>query len=195
MTNLAIRQGSTFTRVLRWEVEPVVFKTITAITQAAPARITAASHGLATGWRAAVESVGGMVELNALHSPPWASDYHTVTVVDPNTITLDGVNSSRYTAYTSGGVLRYYTPQSLGGCTARMAIKDMVGGTVLHTLTTENGGIALDDTNHTITLTISAADTAAFTWTRGVWDLEVVDGAEVNAPFSGTVTVEREVTT
>lgn len=193
--NLVIRQGSTFTRVLRWEVAPVVFKTITAITQGAPARITATSHGLATGWPVAVESVSGMTQINAAHSPPWASDYHTPTVIDANTLTLDGVNATRFAAYTSGGVLRYNTPGSLDGCTARMSIKDMVGGTLLHSLTTENGGIALDDTNHTITLTISAADTAAFTWTRGVYDLELVDGATVTPIAAGNVTVEREVTT
>lgn len=186
---LILRQGSTFHRVLRWASNATVFKTITAIAKTAPCQITAAGHGLATGWKVAVESVVGMSEINAKHTPPFASDFHTVTKVDGNTITLDEVNATGYRTYVSGGVLRYLAPKSLAG-TARMKIKDRVGGTVLYTPT-----VTLDDTNHTITVTIPAADTAGFTWTRGVWDLEVVDGSTVTAPFSGTVFVEREVTT
>lgn len=196
--NLVIREGETFTRIVRWETPPFIYKPITAITQAAPVSITAALHGLVTGWRAAVVSVRGMKEINAEYDPPRDSEYQQVTVVDPNTITLNKVNSADFSAYTSGGYLQYYTPVSLSGFSARMTIKDRVDGTVLATLTSgaPDNRIVLDDVNHTITITISATDTALFTFTKGVYDLELVSGAGVvTTLFTGSITVAKEVTT
>ena len=68
--NLQIRQGETFQRIIRWETPPFVYKSISAITRAAPARVTAATHGLTTGWRAVVVSANGMEEINAVNTPP-----------------------------------------------------------------------------------------------------------------------------
>ena len=195
---LVIRQGETFQRVIRWEVKPIVYKPITAITQAAPAVATVLSHGLASGWRAAILSVLGMTEINTLNTPPRDSDFHQVTVVDPNTVSFNDINSAGYTAYASGGYLMYYTPQSIAGYSARLTIKDRIGGTVLATCTSgsPDNRIALDNTNHTITINISAVDTAAFTFTTGVYDLELVSGAGVvTTLYSGGVSVVKEVTT
>jgi nicotinate-nucleotide pyrophosphorylase len=74
-------------------------------------------------------------------------------------------------------------------------VKNKVGGTVLLTLTTENGGITLDNVAKTITLFIDAATTAALTWKTGVYDLEMVSGADVTELYSGKITVTFEVTT
>jgi tRNA threonylcarbamoyladenosine modification (KEOPS) complex Pcc1 subunit len=192
-----IRQGETFQRVVRWETTPYIYKAITAITQAAPAAITATAHGLKTGWRAAVVSAQGMTEINAVHAPPRDSDFRQVTVSDANTVLINGINSSEFSAYVSGGYLQFFTPQDLTGYTARMMIKDRVGGTVLLSLTSgaPDNRIALDVTNNTITITISAADTAALTWTRGVYDLELVSASSVvTTLFTGNVFVTKEVT-
>lgn len=200
--DLTILQGKTFSQVVRWEEAPIIYKPISAITRAAPAQITATSHGLKDGWRVAVVSVKGMTQINAANNPPKDKDYHPVTVVggSGNTIELNDVNSSDFKAYTSGGYLQYNTPASLAGFTARMSIKDKVGGTELLRLDTTvvapQPRIVLDDTNHTITLTITAADTAALTWTKGVYDLELVSASGVvTAILYGSVTVSKEVTT
>lgn len=196
--NLVIREGETFTRVIRWESPPFIYKAITGITQGAPVAITAVGHGLKTGWRAAVVSVRGMKEINAEHSPPRESEFHQVTENGVDTVLLNKVNSADYSAYTSGGYLQYYTPVSLAGFSARMTIKDRVDGTVLMTLTSgaPDNRIALDDVNHTITVTITATDTAGFTWTKGVYDLEMVSGAGVvTTLYSGSISVVKEVTT
>jgi hypothetical protein len=196
--NLVIRQGETFTRVIRWETPPYVYKAITAITQAAPVQITAVGHGLKSGWRAAVVSVRGMKEINAEHSPPRDSEFHQVTVVDVDNVTLNDVNSSDFSAYTSGGYLQYYTPVNLTGYTARMTIKDRVGGTALLTLTSglPDNRIVVDTANNTVTLSILPADTAALGFIKGVYDLEMVSGAgAVTTIFSGSITVAKEVTT
>lgn len=82
---------------------------------------------------------------------------------------------------------------NLTGYTARMQIRQRVGGDVLTTLTTENGGITLGGAAGTITLTISATNTAAITM-DGVYDLEMVSGSTVTRLLQGSVTLSKEVT-
>lgn len=69
--------------------------TVTGITQANPAVVTATAHGLTTGQKTTLRSVVGMTEVNDLN--------FTVTVSDVDTYSLDGIDSTAYTAYTSGG--------------------------------------------------------------------------------------------
>jgi len=193
--NLVILQGDTFTRVVRWETVPFIYKAITGITQAAPAAVTAIAHGLKTGWRAAVVSVRGMKQINAANSPPRDTDMQQVTVVDVDHVTFNKTNSSDFIAYTSGGYLQFYTPVDMTGYSARMTIKDRVGGTVLQALVSP-GDIAIDNTNHTITVTITAIVTAGWTWTVGTYDLEMVSPTGVVTKlYKGSVTVTKEVTT
>ncbi len=86
-------------------------------------------------------------------------------------------------------------PVDLTGCTARMQIRETIpSSVVLHSLTTENGGITLGGVAGTIALLIPATATAAFAWTSGVWDLEIVNGTEVTRLLYGPVVVTQEVT-
>lgn len=68
---------------------------ITGITQASPAVVTAPSHGVATGEWVLIQSVAGMTEVN--------NRVFQVTVLTANTFRLDGVDSTGYYTYTSGG--------------------------------------------------------------------------------------------
>lgn len=193
--DLHIRQGSTFSRVLRWGAGPLVYKAITGISQGAPARVNAVGHGIPDGWQVAIVSVQGMTEINAPHSPPVPSDFVQATLVDSSHIDLNSVNSAGFTTYDSGGYVMFYTPVDLTGYTARMEIKDHIGGTVLATFTSADA-IAIDPTGCTITLTISATATAAYTWEDGVYDLELVSpGGVVTALLCGDVHLREEVTT
>lgn len=195
-TNLTILQGKTFTLSLRWETEPIVYRGITNVQQTAPARLTVPGHGMVDGWRAAITNVKGMTEINAEANNVKDRDYHPVTVVDSNTIEINDINAAGFKAYQSGGYVQFNTPIDLAGYTARMSIKDKVGGTELESLTTENSGILINNTNKTITLSISAADTAAYDWKSGVFDLEMVSASGVvTAIITGKVTVTKEVTT
>jgi hypothetical protein len=194
--DISIRQGGTFSLVLRWEAPPIVYKPITAITQSAPVRLTVPSHGVPTGWRVAVTNVKGMTEINASANSVKDADYHPATVVDSNTVEINEINAAGYKAYISGGQLQYNTPVDLSGYSARMSIKDKIGGTELFSLTVLNGRITLDTTLKTISLTISATDTQAVTWKKGVYDLEMVSGTGVVTPIlTGKVVVTQEVTT
>ena len=197
MTDFPIVKGSTFIRVLRWESAPLVYTPITAISKAAPAVVTSAAHGLVDGWRATVVSAGGMRQINAKNSPPKARDFHKITYVGTNQISFNDIDSSNFTAYTSGGYLCSYTPVSLANYTARMKIRAAASSPDVLVSVVSGAGITLDDTNHTITITLSAADTAAYTFASGVFDLELVSGDAtpvVTKLLSGTVTVLDEVT-
>jgi hypothetical protein len=68
---------------------------ITAATNANPCQITSTAHGLVTGSVVQITNVGGMTELND-HS-------FVITRVDANNFTLNGINSTNYGVYTSGG--------------------------------------------------------------------------------------------
>lgn len=192
---ITIQQGRTFNRVLRWEAPPINYKPITAILNSAPVRITAAAHGLPDDWRTAVVSVKGMTEINAESNNLRDKDYHAATVVDPNTVEINDINAAGFKTYTGGGYLQFNTPVDLTGFTARMTIRDKIGGIELLSLTTENGGITIDNATKKITLLIEADDTAALTWIRGVYDLEMVSSTGVvTALLYGEVSVKREVT-
>ena len=195
--NIEFKQGKTFNLILRWETEPVVRKAITGISFASGApRLTVAGHGMPNGWRGYIFGVKGPAELNA-EDPEKVKDkdYYPCSVIDPNTVELNTVNAADFKDYVSGGFLAFYTPSDLAGHTARMTIRDKVGGAELFSLTTENARIVLDAGAKTIRLTVSATDTAALTWKKGVFDLEMVGPTGVVTELtSGTVTVTKEIT-
>lgn len=195
-TNLTIIKGKTFQRTLRWAVAPFIYKPITAITKAAPAVVTCAAHGIPPGWRTAITAVKGMTEINALDcNAVEEADYHKAGFVDANTISLD-MSSACFTAYTSGGYLQYWSPVDMAGYTARMSIKAKVGGVELFRLDTTNGRITIDNVNKKIDLLISATDTAALSFSKGLYDLEMVSpGGVVSLLICGAIAVTEEITT
>lgn len=85
---------------------------------------------------------------------------------------------------------------NLTGYTARlMARADIEDAEPFLTLTTENGGISLGGSAGTITLNVSAEDTADLSAQEGVYDLEVVSGIGVVIRLlQGNFIVSREVT-
>jgi hypothetical protein len=54
--------------------------------------------------------------------------------------------------------------------------------------------IVIDNTAKTITITIAADVTEAFTWVAGTYDLELVSGSVVTKLLSGNITTEDETT-
>lgn len=186
--NFKIYQGSTFSETLRWESATKVYVPITNITKTAPMVVTATAHGVPANWRTKITSVQGMKEANT-------ADYVLATGVTANTLTYNSVNALNYTAYISGGVLEYNQPVDLSQYAARMQIREKLSSTtVIKELTTQNSGIVIDNTAKTITLKISAADTAQFTFKSAVYSLELVN-ADVVVPFIyGNLTLEAEVT-
>lgn len=190
--NYKIYQGSTFKEVYRWESQTKQYANITAITKAAPCVITAPAHTIPQGWRVRVTGVSGMKEINMVAE----DSYYIATSVATNQVTLNQINSSNYTTYTSGGVLEWNYPISLVGYTAKMQIRETVDSpTVILELTHLNGGIILDTTNYTITVTMTSTQTAAFSFPTAVYSLELTDSsANVTTFIQGNLTLIAEVT-
>lgn len=196
--DIELRRGATFVLPVRWETEPWLYGAITSIAQRAPVSITSAAHTIPDGWNVAVVDAKGLTQLNAKSNPPKASDMHRATVVSATQIEFNDISSASFGKHTAGtGYLAWRTPQSLLGHTARMQIKDRIGGTVLVSLTSvPGGGVLLDDTGKVIEITITAEQSEAFAWTSAVYDLELVSAAgKVTALLEGAVSVSGEVTT
>jgi hypothetical protein len=87
------------------------------------------------------------------------------------------------------------TPVNLTGFTARLHMRETLeAADPFLTLTTENGGITLGGVAGTIQLLASATQTTAITATSGVYDLELVSGANVTRLLEGLVIISPEVT-
>jgi len=88
-----------------------------------------------------------------------------------------------------------FLPWDLAGFSARMQIRRLIEDTnYMIELTTENSGIELESGEMgEIRLIMTPTQTAALA-TDGVYDLELVDGAEVNKVISGGFTLIPEVT-
>lgn len=187
--NFKIYQGSTFREVLRWESSTKEYAPITGISKSAPVVVTAPLHGCPVGWRARVVGAGGMKEINTPDS------YYLVTETTQDTVEFNQVNSLQYTPYTSGGVLEYNKPVPLAGYTARMQIREKIDSpTVLLELTTENGGISIDQDLFTINLVATADQTQLLNFSQAVYSLELVRGNEVTPFSSGNILLVKEVT-
>lgn len=83
---------------------------------------------------------------------------------------------------------------NLTGYTARLQIRETADATSTLVSLTDSSGIVLGGSAGTIAITISATATAAFTWTRAVYDLELVTaGGIVTRLLEGSVSVTPEV--
>lgn len=187
--NFKMYQGSTFNEVLRWETSTKVYKPITAISKTAPIVITAVGHVLPVGWRTKVTNVLGMKEINS------ADTYHVVTETTTDTVTINDINALDYTSYISGGVLEYNAPNSLVGVTARMQLRTKITDVLpIDEYTTENGNLIINDTNKTISILVSATDTALYSFSSVLYSMELIDGTTVTPFIYGSISLEKEVT-
>lgn len=187
--DFCVGAGETFHPVIRWGIDTLVSVPITAITQAAPAVITATAHGLPDGWPCAVVSAQGMVQINASRYPPEGRDWTRGTVLNVNTVQLNAVSSADFTPYLSGGFLVYSQPASLVGVSARMTFWDNPEhiGTPLVTLVS-GVGITLDPISQTLAPLLQ---TAGLAWRLAYYSLEATDGGGiVTELLEGTLTID-----
>lgn len=91
-------KSGTIGSIYLWGADETVVNakgTITAATQANPVNIQSVGHGRTSGDRVYIFGVGGQTELNDIT--------YTITRVDDDNFTLDGIDGTLHTAYTSGG--------------------------------------------------------------------------------------------
>jgi hypothetical protein len=92
--------------------------------------------------------------------------------------------------------LKEGNPVDLTGFTARMEIRDKVGGALLHRLDTENGGLSLGGDEGSIVLHVPADVSSAWSWRTGAYDLELIaENGDVTRLIQGGVQINPEVTT
>lgn len=188
--NYKIYQGSTFQEMYRWESSTKVYVPITSVPKAAPTVLTAANHGLKSGWRFRVVGAGGMKELNST-----ADGFYLASDVTTDTVTINSVNSLGFTPYTNGGVIEYNEPVDITGYSARMQIReDTDSAVVIDTITTDNGMIVIDQTDFSIRVQIPASHTQAYTFDTAVYSLELVRNDVVLPFLVGNLILQREVT-
>ena len=111
---------STFTRT----ADPFV-KIITGATQANPCAVTATGHGLVTGDLIEIYGVVGMTQLNGNTYSVVKTGADNITLKDPTT--LVDINSTGYTAYSSGGYL--FKQGNMPGAVAFYGARVFYGGT------------------------------------------------------------------
>lgn len=87
-------------------------------------------------------------------------------------------------------------PINLTGYTARMQFRKNKAATdILFNATSSNGKLLLGGSAGTIDINIAAADTAAFDFSRAVYDIELQSsGGTVTRLLEGAVNVSKEVT-
>ena len=193
MDRLYIVQGSTFIQPIRWGIEPIIYLPIEAIVSLTPLRVQCTGHNIPQGWRAELVSISGMDGLNST-GKNLATDYHYATVVDANTLEFNDIIGTNYSAYKSGGFVKCWTPMSLDDHEAVLTIWDKVNGTELLTLTSTDGDITIDVAGYRITVEMTAAATAALTWKKGVFGLDMIHTPTGKSTkiASGPVVVEIE---
>lgn len=87
------------------------------------------------------------------------------------------------------------SPIDLTGYSAKMQVRSSPTATdVITEFSTTNARIALGGSAGTITLSMTAADTAAITKTKGVYDLELISGSTVTRLLEGSILFDAAVT-
>jgi len=117
-------------------------KTITGITKAAQAVVTATSHGFSDGDLVDIEDVLGMTEVNDIRFKVSDKTTHTFKLKDPDDNTY--ISSSAYAAYISGGEVRKATTaiSGLGHLEGRTVVV-LADGAVVNSLVVTTGAITL----------------------------------------------------
>jgi len=183
--DITIEKGATWSLPLHWFDEPIGGQISNTVANPTVVTTTVA-HGLTTGDAVFIQGSNSLPSIGFVQGVQ--SGIHTVTVINTTTFSVP-VNVTM--AGNSGTVKPAI---DLTGYSARMKVKDSYGGAELLSLT--NGtGITLGTVDGLVTVSRSATETAAFSWTRGVYDLELVNGTDVTRLVEGSVTVKPEAST
>jgi hypothetical protein len=188
-----LRLGASYDIPIRVESDNLIYARIAHISNDAPPRITTTDeHGIPDGWRASVVDAKGLTDLNGM-APK------RVSVIDDTTIDFPGISTLGYRAHTAGtGAVAFYEPMDLSGYTgARMDIKRSIGGEALLTLSTGDGTLEIDAANSAVWLHIVPETLASLAARDYVFDIELVNGADVLALCSAesVLRVLPEITT
>jgi len=185
--NLPVQQGATFTKAVNWYGGGEVCHPIAGVAVGCQTALTVTGHGLPTGdTPITISGVKGTKDLN--------QEQVVATYVDANlfTVPIDTLGK----VYTSGtGSIKYSAPTNITGYTARMQIRESIDDVTEILELTDVAGLDLIVNGAQITITMTATETAAFTFDQAVYDLEMISGTgAVKRLLEGSVILSKEVT-
>lgn len=198
--DLTIPRGKTFEYAFLYGDEgSPIYKSIAAVLSKVPLTLEVPGHGVPDGWPVQIECVRSPWELNTASRQ---QDFDLARVVDADTLAIVGLSGSCWRDYRGEGVLNYLAPMDLTACHARATVRDRVGGDVLFRWDSSpdverDGPIEIDVAGCQVVLLLDAATSAALPWSRGVYEVELIDATgRVHAVTAiSRITVTKEVTT
>lgn len=191
--DLKIKQGTTYSKSASQLAGGKICKLLEALTPGCPTLVTITGHGIPVGGELPVyvSHVKGATRANTKAGKPVIATY-----VDANTLFLD-VDTVDQDYEGPSGLLTYYAPSDLTNYTARMHIRENVDDATSILELTTGSGITIDTALGKVTFTITAAQTAAFTFDTAFYDLEIVDDSVepvVTRILEGEIEICKEVT-
>lgn len=196
--DLQVRRGSSVALPIRIETSRYKWAAITAITREAPVEITAPGHGFPNGWRAAVATAGGMTQINIANPLPKDRELRPVDVIDADTVQINSINASAFSAYTSGGYLVGFEPLDMSGIeSARMDVRGP-SGELLASFSTDDGTLEINAAACAVVLTLTAVQSRDLPFSFGLYDLELIGPgvtvSNVVAPTSTLTVIDEQST-
>lgn len=191
-----VAQGAAAVSLTGLAVASVAAAPLAAVAAVELAAVTQVATAGASALRAAAQAlVAALVGAGAVVAPP-LTEPNFPDAMKPTKFNLDVYQGADYDRTLTFKVGDPAGPADLTGCTARAQIRSSVASkTVLLELTTENARIVLGGPAGTITLAMSATDTAGLPPGDLVYDLELVyPSGRVRRLLYGTVCVSPEVT-
>ncbi len=162
--DLPIIPGATLQQPLLLMQPTYTYKPITAIQQTAPLKMTVPGHGLPGEWMTWCE---GIQQGQGLNLDKTTAVGRMTRVVDADTVEFNDINGLQLKA--SGGVLVFQLPVDLTGMGARVEIRGEGADPIVLTL---GDGLTVTSLGQLL-IVLTPEQTAAITWTRGEWDLDL----------------------
>lgn len=195
---ITIYRGETFEFGILYAEDEFMspYPVVTAMVQTAPVRLTVVGHGIPDGWPVRIACVRAPEELNTPEDS-WVYP----KVIDADTIELNDMNANCWRTFSGPGVLIVPKPADLTGWHCRAQVRNKVGGDLLfswHSDPSESpdAPVIVDVALSQFVLTMTAAQSEALDWSKGVYDAEVISpgGQVYKLTAISPIGVSREVT-
>lgn len=162
--DIVIQRGATFRKPFLFQLPELLFRRATEFRRTSPIEIVSVAHGIPDQWPFWLEDVKGDTSLQRARpaTPLLSKTLDADTVALPST---DGFGSMA-----ASGTLVYRPPVDLTGATAVISFW-LPDGTKAVEYTGADG-LAIDPLGR-VTLEITSAQTAAFTWDNATYELDL----------------------
>ena len=189
--HLYVEQGVDFAQTFQWLAGGTFMAPIEDITPGYPTVMTVTGHGLnsLTAHPVEISGVEGVPDLNSR-----GTGIPLCSRIDADTFSVP-LSSVGKLWEPGTGEITYQIPSDLTGFTGRCVIrKNWHSTTVIHEMTTENGGMTLTVDDAGIALYIPKAVTAAFSFKHAWYDVDLTASSGFESRvLKGPITLEREV--